>query len=122
MAQLERKKEAKALLEEEESKTSGRSKPSKAPASKVTRAQIEHQKQREEQTRKAAEKEIQKEADLSNNFVGENPNQMMADLLANEGSYFLSKFVSKWPVCAFSILKNLPAFSYTNKAVEYFKV
>ena len=84
LAQLQRKKDAKELLDEEEKTTSGKSK-QKVAAPKLTRAQIEYQKQKEEQLRQAAEKEKEKEAEMSNDFVGENPNQAMADLIANEG-------------------------------------
>ena len=72
------------MLEEEESKVSGKSQ-QKGPSSKVTRAQIEYQKQKEVQVQRAAEKERQKEAEKLEDFVGENPNQAMADHLANEG-------------------------------------
>ena len=87
MTQLQRKKEAQALLEEEEAKLSGKPKQKGPAPKKVTRAQIEVQKQKEEQIRKSAEKERQKEDELSNDFMGENPNQAMAEILRNEGKY-----------------------------------
>jgi len=84
LTQIQRKKEAQAMLEEEEANVSGKSQ-QKGKSSKVTRAQIEYQKQKDVQIQRAAEKERQKETEQLKDFVVENPNQAMADHLANEG-------------------------------------
>ena len=84
LAELQRKREARALLEQEESKLQGKSKTASA-APKVTRAQIEVQKQREAQIQKEAQEQMQKEKETSSDFAGENPNLAMAAHLAQEG-------------------------------------
>ena len=76
------------MLEEEEANVSGKSQ-QKGKSSKVTRAQIEYQKQKDVQIQRAAEKERQKETEQLKDFVVENPNQAMADHLANEGYYII---------------------------------
>eukprot|EP00112_Aurelia_sp_Birch-Aquarium-sp1_P011330 Seg2382.3 transcript_id=Seg2382.3/GoldUCD/mRNA.D3Y31 product="Coiled-coil domain-containing protein 124" protein_id=Seg2382.3/GoldUCD/D3Y31 len=84
LAELQRKKEAKALLEQEESKLQGKSKTA-SPAPKITRAQIEAQRQRDAQLQRQAQEQRQKETEKSPEFAGENPNLAMAAHLAQEG-------------------------------------
>ena len=82
--ELQRKKELKALLEKEDASLGGKSK-SAAPVAKVTRAQIEAQKQKELQLRQSEEATKKKEEEAMNDFAGENPNRSMAEHLEKEG-------------------------------------
>eukprot|EP00794_Sanderia_malayensis_P009911 gene9911-10924_t len=84
LAALQKKQEAKLLLEQEEAKLNAKSRPSASSSStKVTRAQIAEERQKQAKLNMKKEKAKDMEPDI---FLEENPNQKMAELLAEEGA------------------------------------
>lgn len=82
LAMLQRKQEAKSMLEQEESTQPGKSAVSGASA-KVTRAHIAEEKQRQASSQKKKEKPKEAEDEI---FTEGNPNREMAELLAKSGA------------------------------------
>ncbi|XP_031571928.1 coiled-coil domain-containing protein 124-like [Actinia tenebrosa] len=83
LAALEKKAQARQLLEEEEKSLKGKTKA--PPSQKVTRAQITAEKEKEALAAKGKQNGEQKTT-IHDEPLEENPNQKMAELLAAEGA------------------------------------
>ena len=83
MEQLEKKRAAKQLLEEEQSKLPGKS---LTTAVKVTRSEIATMQEKEAEKRKnASSKPIKKNVTVNDGSLEENINQLVAETMATEG-------------------------------------